>query len=330
MKIVIVFLIVVIAYAVTVAYVNRSPPYEREVRDWYDLQAVRYYPDEDFILMSDLDSTTAGYTRLASPTANRGKGWEPIGTALEPFAGNFDGQGYEIRDLFIDRHDKDKLDWNIGLFGRVHTWGTIKNVGVVNVNIIGWWYVGGLVGYNWGTVSNSYSTGNVTGLLYAGGLVGCQSYNTVSNSYSTSNVTAINYVGGLAGYNREGTVSDSYSTGNINGDMHVGGLVGTNSGIVSNSYSTSNVTGTSHSGGLVGLLRVGTVENSFWDTETSGMEVSYGGIGKNTTEMQDIATFSGADWNITAVANPSTRNPSHIWNIVDDETYPFLSWQSVS
>jgi len=277
MKSVIVFLIAVTAFAVTVAYVNSSPPYEREVRDWYDLQAVRYYLDEDFILMNDLDSTTAGYTRLASPTANRGKGWEPLGTALEPFAGNFDGQGYEIRDLFIDRHDKDKLDWNIGLFGRVHTRGTIENVGVVNVNIIGWWCVGGLVGNNWGTVSNSYSTSNVTGLKYAGGLVGCQSYGTVSKSYSTSNVT-----------------------------------------------------GTNHFGGLVGLLYGGTVNNSFWDTETSGMEVSYGGIGKNTTEMQDITTFSSAGWDIIAVANPSTRNPSYIWNIVDDETYPFLSWEPVS
>jgi len=44
--------------------------------------------------------------------------------------------------------------------------------------------------------------------------------------------------------------------------------------------------------------------------------------------MQDIATFSGAVWNIIAVANPGTRNPSYTWNIVDDVTYPFLSWQS--
>lgn len=251
MRIVIIFLSAVAVYAGIVIYVNSSPPYEREVRDWYDLQAVRYYLDEDFILMNDLDSTTAGYTGLASPTADKGKGWEPIGTALEPFAGNFDGQGYEIRDLFIDRHDKDKLDWNIGLFGCTYIKGTIKNVGVVNAYIVGWWCVGGLVGNNHGTVSNSYSTSNVTGIY--------------------------------------------------------------------------------HSGGLVGLLYDGTVENnSFWDTETSGMEVSYGGIGKNTTEMQDITTFSSAGWDIIAVANPSTRNPSYIWNIVDDETYPFLSWQSVS
>ena len=278
MKSIIVFLIAVAAFAVTVAYVNRSLPYEREIRDWYDLEAIRYNLDEDFILMNDLDSTTAGYTGLASPTADRGKGWEPIGTTLEPFAGNFDGQGYEIRDLFIDRPDKDKLDWNIGLFGFVNIKGTIKNVGVVNTYIVGWWCVGGLVGNNWGTVSNSYSTGSVTGLRHTGGLVGCNSFGTVTKSYSTSNVT-----------------------------------------------------GTYHFGGLVGLLYGGAVDNdAFWDTETSGMEVSYGGIGKNTTEMQDITTFSSAGWDIIAVANPSTRNPSYIWNIVDDETYPFLSWEPVS
>ncbi len=46
--------------------------------------------------------------------------------------------------------------------------------------------------------------------------------------------------------------------------------------------------------------------------------------------MQNIATFSAAGWNIIAVANPGTRNPSYIWNIVDGQTYPFLSWQPVS
>jgi hypothetical protein len=69
------------------------------------------------------------------------------------------------------------------------------------------------------------------------------------------------------------------------------------------------------------------VSNSFWDTETSGQATSDGGTGKTTTEMQNIATFSGATWDIIAVANPDTRNPSYIWNIVNAVTYPFLSWQ---
>ena len=55
-------------------------------------------------------------------------------------------------------------------------------------------------------------------------------------------------------------------------------------------------------GGLVGRNYQGTVSNSFWDTETSGQATSAGGTGKNTTEMKDIATFSGAGWNIIAVA----------------------------
>jgi len=70
----------------------------------------------------------------------------------------------------------------------------------------------------------------------------------------------------------------------------------------------------------------GAVSNSFWDTETSGQATSYGGTGKTTAELQDIATFSGAVWNIIAVASGET-NPSYTWNIVDDVTYPFLSWQ---
>jgi len=99
---------------------------------------------------------------------------------------------------------------------------------------------------------------------------------------------------------------------------------------VSNSYSTGSVTGSSDVGGLVGYSEgEDNVSNSFWDVETSGQANSAGGTGKNTAEMQDVATFSGADWNITAVANPSIRNPSYIWNIVNGVTYPFLSWQTV-
>jgi hypothetical protein len=41
--------------------------------------------------------------------------------------------------------------------------------------------------------------------------------------------------------------------------------------------------------------------------------------------MKSIATFSA--WDIITVANPSIRNPAYIWNIIDDETYPFPSWQ---
>jgi hypothetical protein len=96
-------------------------------------------------------------------------------------------------------------------------------------------------------------------------------------------------------------------------------------GTLGNCYSTDSVTGFTGVGDLVGLNTAGTVNNSFWDTQISGQAISAGGIGKTTAEMNSITTFSGADWNITAVA-PGGCNSSYIWNIVDGQTYPFLSW----
>jgi hypothetical protein len=279
------------------------PSKDLEIWDWHDLDAVRNNLRGHHILMKDLDSTTVGYEELASPTANGGKGWQPIGAFItnygyRGFDGILDGQGYEIRDLFINRPDEDA----VGLFRHVQREGVIKNIGMVNVTVIGRMRVGGLVGLKGdGDVSNSYATGSVSGSID---------------------------VGGLVGLNGAGNVSNSYSTGSVTGDAHVGGLVGLNWATVNNSYSTGNVTGDVHVGGLVGDSD-GTVSNSFWDTETSGQVTSAGGTGKNTTEMKVITTFSGAGWSIITVGGPGTRNPSYIWNIVDDETYPFLSWQPI-
>jgi hypothetical protein len=326
-----------------------SPP--SEIWDWYDLNAIRDNLRGNYILMNYLDSTTAGYTELASPTANEGKGWQPIGTDDDLFTGTFAGQGYEIRNLFTNRPD----EMYVALFGVVGEGGVVQDIGVVNADVTGGDIVGGLVGDNEGTVSNSYSTGNVTGVTDSGGIGGLVGANlgTVSDSYSIGSVTGDTWVGGLVGWNEGGTVSNSYSTASANGNVvGVGGLVGASSGTVSNSYSTGSVTGNSNVGGLVGentaTLRnsystgsvsgnedvgglvgdnLATVGDSFWDTETSGQSTSDGGTGKTNEQMQEIETFSGAGWNIIKVALGLT-DPSYIWNIVDGDTYPFLSWQS--
>jgi hypothetical protein len=206
--------------------------------------------------------------------------------------------------------------------------GTLSNCHSMG-SVTGYDYVGGLLGANGGTLSNSYATGSVAGDKHVGGLIG-QSTGPVSNSYSTGDVTGANYVGGLLGLNKNhATVSNSYSTGDVTGQVDVGGLVGCNyEGDVSNSYATGSVTGSMRVGGLVGRNDLSTVSNCFWDIQTSGQSTSDGGTGKTTAEMQDISTFSGATWNITAVTGTSERNPAYIWNIVDSTTYPFLSWQS--
>jgi hypothetical protein len=377
-----------------------------KIWDWPDLDAIRDNLGGRYCLVNDLNSTTAGYEELASPTANGGKGWHPIGTISDEssFTGTFDGLGHEICDLFINRPD----EYTVGLFGQVIS-GVIKDVGVMNATVTGNEGVGSLVGRGQSTVSNSYSTGIVTGYSSVGGLMGVgsgwinncystgsvtgnecvgglvgESYALLSNSYSSGTVTGGLHVGGLVGVNGDpGVVSNSYSTGNVSGDTSVGGLVGYNyqilsgsystgsvtgnesvgglvglngfAGTVSNSYSTSSVTGNSSVGGLVGLNNIGssvsdsystgsvtgndyvgglvgwnydTVSNSFWDTQTSGQLTSAGGTGKTTAQMKSIFAFSGVGWNIIAVALNET-NLAYIWNIVDNVTYPFLSWQAI-
>jgi len=344
-----VFLVMLIMLALMVGMAGCDTPSSGvQIRDWHDLDAVRNKLDADILLMNNLDSTTAGYTELASSAANDGQGWQPIGVWPDPFTGRFDGQGFEVRDLYIDR----PADTNVGLFSFVNAGATIVGVAVVNADVTGDLYVGALAGHSRGNLSNCRSTGNVDGDTHVGGLVGenggimsdCystavvsgsfevggligQNHATVSKSYSTGRATGSSYVGGLVGWNREGSISNSYSSARVNGEQLVGGLVGHNRASVSNCYSSGNVTGLEYVGGLLGRNYEGTASNSFWDIETSGQSTSAGGTGKTTAEMQNIATFPGPAWNIIAVTGASVRNTGYVWNIVDEETYPFLSWQ---
>jgi hypothetical protein len=304
-----------------------------EIRDWHDLDAVRNDLRGDYILMNDLDSATAGYVALASGTANEGRGWEPIGTSDDGFNGSFDGQGYEIRDLFINRPDQDYVGLlaHISWIRSIENVGVVENVGIVEADVTGASQVGTLAGHNGGIVANSYCSGSVSGYERVGGLVGWNQA-TLSNSYSGCSVNGSTRIGGLTGDNwyYRGIVSNSYSTGRVTGSTRVGGLVGINYyGNVTDCYSTGSVTGSTGVGGLVGY-NTATVSNSFWDIETSGQSNSDGGTGKTTAEMKNMTTFSGAGWNTVRVADPGTRNPTYIWNIIDGVTYPFLSWQSVS
>jgi hypothetical protein len=321
-----------------------------EIRDWHDLSDVRDDLRGSYVLMNDLDSTTAGYEELAGRTANEGKGWQPIGSTdvNNAFAGILDGQGHEIHDLFIDRPDES----DVALFGAVESAAVVENVCLVNGSVTGYEAAGSVAGYNRGTVRYSSASGNVTGGLGVGGLVGINggtvssSYaggivtgrdgvgglvgsneGTVSSSYSTGTVNGSDIVGSLIGLN-DGTASNSYARGTVNGSDFVGGLAGRNEGTVSRCYSTGGVIGHEYVGGLVGQNLYGVVSNSFWDTQTSGQSNSDGGTGKTTVELKATATFSGVGWQIIAVISSATRNGDYVWNIVDDETYPFLSWQS--
>jgi len=156
--------------------------------------------------------------------------------------------------------------------------------------------VGGIAGYlGGGTISNSYFSGAVNGDgsdYYVGGIVG-YSLGSVSDSYSSGSVaSAAQTVGGLVGYLNGGSVSNSYSTSSVNGSVYVGGIVGyqvTGGSTISNSYSTGNVTGGDMTGGLVGIQKDGTViTDSYSLSSVSGGGMAGGFVGASE------ATISGS------------------------------------
>jgi hypothetical protein len=211
--------------------------------------------------------------------------------------------------------------------------GEIRN-GHAGGTVTGGLSVGGLVGWGQGVISNSYATGNVTGTNdRTGGLVGDMlNSGSISGSYASGNVNSTGSdVGGLVGrWNSNGnapSIDNSYATGTVNGNFRVGGLVGYKEGAggtINNSYAAGAVSGTGNLGGLVGLWDTGTaINNSFWDTVTTGRATSSsGGMGMTTTQMQQQANFS------SATAANGNVNPNwdltNVWRIYEGNSRPLL------
>ena len=236
-------------------------------------------------LKKDLDfNDDASYSNVANKvTWTKDKGWEPIGyyegsgyrsANNKSFEAIFEGNGHSISNLMIDRPNTN----GVGFFSYVKR-GNINDVDLSNINIKGDGYVGSLVGYSSGTITNSTATGVVEGYYAVGGLVGRESGGTIMNSYAMSAVEGNSDVGGLAGHNSGGTITNSYATGAVTGTgSYIGGLVGWNSsGNITNSYATGAVKGWYRMGGLVGFA-AGNITNSYATGAVVGRSGLAGGL----------------------------------------------------
>lgn len=239
-----------------------------QITNLTELNEVRNYrnTNKHFILMNDIDARD-------TKNWNSGAGWDPIGGSSSTtwFNGIFNGNGYVIYGLYINRSGQNY----VSLFGYIY-FGQIRNLGVVDAQVTGREYTGIVGSYLYGTIENSFSTGEVTGLNHTGGLLGTMiggSYANVNYSFSHAKATSSNYgASGLVGRQQSGTILNSFSTGTASAP---------NGGV----------------GGLVGEQNAGTVTNSFWDTESSGLATSAGqATGKTTAELHTQSTFTNAGW----------------------------------
>jgi hypothetical protein len=106
---------------------------------------------------------------------------------------------------------------------------------------------------------------------------------------------------------------------------------------IDNSYATGLITADEDFGGLVAENR-GTVSNSFWDTDTTGVAEGYGigwnngtwadgtaqsGVtGLSTLDSLNVDSYTAASWDFTVDHDDPNNNGT--WFMIDGETRPFL------
>ena len=120
----------------------------------------------------------------------------------------------------------------------------------------------------------------------------------ITDNYGTGPATAgYRYAGGLVGYMSGGEITASYATGPVTAEEVAGGLVG---------FSSRNV--------------VARIEGSYWDTETTGLTHSNGGVGKTTRELQSPTSDTG----IYNKWDPGW------WDFGTSSQYPVLKYRGLS
>jgi mucin-19 len=309
-------------------------PYQ--IRTPEQFRDIAYYaPDwtSHFALMADIDLAGIAPAEIL-----------PVGNALYPFKGTFDGNHRTITGFHCIRPDID----NVGLFGvldhqpqpvpraptLLRPTGIVRRLHARAVRIEGRDRVGGLVALNAGTVTECSATGGIAGRGYVGGLIG-SNHGTAGFSYAIADVDGTSQVGGLVGSNHA-VVESSYARGTVAGWREVGGLLGVHDRRteLTTSYAAVHIDlqgiaaddpAIRYMGGLIGRSE-GSIHASVWDTEVSG---THGGVGNQqpdpagvvgvpTSSMQSAATYASLLWDFESV-----------WMICEGREYPRLRWELV-
>ena len=231
----------------------------------------------NYILKNDID-------------ASGNSTYNTIGSGTKAFTGTFDGDGHTIVGLQAKG----------GIFGKLGSGAVVKNINIAssvftgkNTDSVGavaaennggsisgisgygntikgsGGYIGGLVGKNYGGISNSndHSTVIAGADTVAGGIAGVNGTKagiggTIDNVQSTSAVTTgvlaefqyASNLGGIVGKNEYNinNVSAHGITGKTGNTKTSGGIVGTNEGRISNAYNESIIHGSENIGGVAG------------------------------------------------------------------------------
>lgn len=294
-----------------------------------ELQGMRLCKSCYYELGKDIDASVTS-------TWNNGLGFEPIAlydpnVTWDPFTGQLNGKDFKIINLYVNRPSIS----DVGLFGDVYN-ATIQNLSLVNSQINGKNYVGGLSGYAESSLfKNIYVSSVVTASSdNSGGLVGADYYGTFQNVHVSTNLNSNgSVIGGFVGDTYSSKFMNSSSSGTVKGADHVGGFVGwsyqssqidqcfssanvtavnqvggfagdhNTSSKISNSYSTGNVIGTYQVGGFIGNVNMSSdIKNTYSYGKVTGSSMVGGLVGRNS----GTATSTSSYWDVSTSTQSSS------------------------
>jgi hypothetical protein len=308
-----------------------------------DLQNMSTDLAASYKLINDIDASATATWNWNGTAYN---GFEPVGW----YNGIFDGKGYHISNLHINRPVTDY----VGLFEAANPSSVIKNVSMVNCSVIGHDLVGALVGDLDAKVTNCSSSGYVGGHQSIGGLIGansgdiffCHSYVNVSSDYNaagglvgyvhdigrvswcyaTGHVVGDLSVGGIVGRHQGQSINESYATGDVQGGSYVGGHTGRTHSFLTDCYSTGDVTGNSRVGGFIGYCD-GPVNRSYSTGSVSGSSFIGGFCGDNTTGIfNSFWDNETSGWTSSAGEDTGAVTGLNTSDMMNDFTFTNVSW----
>ena len=151
------------------------------------------------------------------------------------FEGTYDGGGHTISGIRIYRGGDTNSDCYQGLFGRIKLESIVRNVNLADTRITGYDSTGGIVGNNYGTITDCTVAANVcihsviTNSYSHGGIVG-KNNNIVQRSVSSAILTVKSgtsgvYYGGIVGLNKSNTITDCIAEGVVIPDVNARGAI---------------------------------------------------------------------------------------------------------
>ena len=245
-------------------------------------------------------TTNASAVLTTDITISAGHSWTAIGDYSRPYTGTFDGAGHTIEGLILNNQEDRQ-----GFVGRLGQGGVLQNLTLgATCSLTGNGYVGGLCGYNDGTITGCINMAAV--YEYRGAAGGICAYNigTIQNCANTGRVT---------------TYYDIVGAG-----VGVGGICGRNDGIIRNCYNTGWCYARDYRGGICGWNNR-TIQNCYWSSDATNWGVGNGDGGGAISKT--IAQFASGE--VAWLLNGSTSTGTLAWyqNLDNDQTvdsYPVL------